>query len=537
MSQPKLSAPQLEGFTYVREIEGGGFADVFLYEQHRPRRQVAIKVLRATVTDHASRREFEAEADLMAAVSDHPYIVTVYETDVAPAPDNRPYIVMEFYPLPHFGKRCRDHIMPIAEVLRVGVQLSTAVEFAHQKGIFHRDIKPSNVLTSAHGWPGLTDFGLSTMKTEKIEQARGISIAYAPPEIANEKSPGDERSDVYSLSATVYALLAGRSPFERADRNSYAELLHRIENDAPQPTGRSEAPASLELLLRQGLSKRPGDRPATAAAFARALRDIENRMGFSPTDLRGAIPDPDSDRRRTADDDDPTRDAAQVVHPEGPRQPLARSTSRLIEQGPVEDLTDQQPVRVLPQPPEHSREQREAVAALGAPGAEADEAETVMGLAQTPKPPDEPGPAVVPGEPTQWVRAAVIGAVIVVTAAIVVSLVVLGTHGHHGTSATTTNPGGPSDLDVAPQPPSGAKIVVAGKAATLFWTPAGDADKTTTYLIYAISGSDRGPPIATPPGAISHPIPLAKTSVRFCVQLEARHGDRVSEPTSCAPVS
>ncbi|MFP5371916.1 MAG: protein kinase domain-containing protein, partial [Actinomycetes bacterium] len=123
MSGPRSEAPVLPGFTPRRWLGGGGFADVFLYLQHKPEREVAVKVLRAAALDQEALDRFDAEANLMARVSTHPHIVTVYTADVAA--DGRPYLVMEYYPKPHFGERCRAGGLPVADVLRVGIQVSS----------------------------------------------------------------------------------------------------------------------------------------------------------------------------------------------------------------------------------------------------------------------------------------------------------------------------------------------------------------------------------------------------------------------------
>jgi serine/threonine protein kinase len=98
-------------------------------------------------------------------------------------------------------------------VLRTGIQVASAVETAHKAGILHRDIKPANILTSEYNRPGLTDFGIATSTIGGTE-AEGLSIPWAPPEVVNASAPPEVSADIYSLAATTYTLLAGRSPFE-----------------------------------------------------------------------------------------------------------------------------------------------------------------------------------------------------------------------------------------------------------------------------------------------------------------------------------
>ena len=111
--------PRIDGFEHVGFLGSGGFADVFLYEQQRPRRRVAVKVLLQGSLDGAARARFDAEADRMAQLSTHPAIVTVYEAGVAR--DGRPYIAMEYCSRPHLGATYRREPLGVAEALRIGI--------------------------------------------------------------------------------------------------------------------------------------------------------------------------------------------------------------------------------------------------------------------------------------------------------------------------------------------------------------------------------------------------------------------------------
>jgi serine/threonine protein kinase len=145
-SQP----PILPGFSYIHVLGSGGFADVFLYEQNMPRRQVAVKVMLAEVVNDQVRQMFQAEANLMAQLSSHPSILTVYQASVSS--DGRPYLVMEMCSS-SLSQRYRAERLPVAEVLRIAVKIGSAIETAHMAGVLHRDIKPSNILLTAYGHP------------------------------------------------------------------------------------------------------------------------------------------------------------------------------------------------------------------------------------------------------------------------------------------------------------------------------------------------------------------------------------------------
>ncbi|MEO6712747.1 MAG: serine/threonine-protein kinase, partial [Mycobacteriales bacterium] len=264
-----VAAPELRGFTCVALLGTGGYSDVYLYEQERPRRPVAVKVLLAAGLTEARRTQFAAEADLMAQVSAHPYIVNIFGADVAD--DGRPYLVMEYYPRPHLGVRARRERLSVPEVLAIGIQVAGAIETAHRLSILHRDIKPANILTSQYGRPGLSDFGISANTQIHVEDdVGGMSIPWAAPEVFRPETDPDERSDVYSLGATVWHLLAGRSPFELpgAD-NSPLAMMQRVERENVMPTGRDDVPAPLERALAQSMRKSPEARQPSAFAFAR----------------------------------------------------------------------------------------------------------------------------------------------------------------------------------------------------------------------------------------------------------------------------
>lgn len=283
-TEPRSEPPELPNFSYRSWLGGGGFADVFLYDQFRPARQVAVKVLRSAALDHEARRAFDDEADLMARVSAHPYIVTIYDAGVAP--DGRPFLVMEYYPRSHMGERARSSGLSVPEVLKVGIQVASAVEAAHRAGILHRDIKPANVLVSQYNRPGLTDFGIAGERAGGTLTAfQGTTEAYVPPEVLLDTSPGDERGDVYSLAATLYALLTTHAPFEDPGNRDTQAMLERTISSPVPPIGRDDVPRSLELLLSQAMAKNPAHRPRSAESFARAMQGIERELALEPTEF------------------------------------------------------------------------------------------------------------------------------------------------------------------------------------------------------------------------------------------------------------
>ena len=318
--------PELAGFDYVRHIGAGGFADVFLYEQKLPRRNVAVKVLLLEELTAATRASFVAEANLMAQLSTHPYIVTIYHADVAT--DGRPYFVMEYCSGPSLSDRYKREPFSVVDALRTGVRISSAVATAHSAGILHRDIKPANVLTNAYGWPALTDFGISSAVEDELpihtvtgfitsqqategttgSQSVGMSIPWSPPEMFDDDPQPDVRADVFSLAATIHTLLAGRSPFEIVGRsNGTLDLIGRIERGAVTPITRDDVPRTLIAVLQKGMASRKEDRYPSAIEFARALQRVELELGYAPTTIEVPNVEALHEERPVGGGDDETR--------------------------------------------------------------------------------------------------------------------------------------------------------------------------------------------------------------------------------------
>ena len=282
MNRPPAQPPVLDGFTAVGALGSGGFSDVFLYRQTMPQRQVAVKVLRAR--PDADAGQFVAEANVMAHLSSHPAIVTIYQASIAP--DGRPYLMMEYCARPNLAQRYRTERLAVAEVLRIGVRLSGAVETAHRAGSSHRDIKPANVLTNDYGWPALTDFGISVVGAAAATTESGMSIPWAAPEFFAEDVARGPAADIYSLAATLYTVLAGRSPFESTDGNNTAfDLIARLTRDPVPPIGRQDVPIAVEQVLERAMAKRPGQRYASALDFGRALQRVEQELLLAPTPI------------------------------------------------------------------------------------------------------------------------------------------------------------------------------------------------------------------------------------------------------------
>ena len=282
--RPPSAPPDIAGYEYLRVIGSGGFADVFLYQELRPRRKVAIKVLLPQRADEATRAAFAAEADLMAILSSHPSIVTIFDTDVTD--DGRLYLAMEYCSRSTMSARYKREPLGVAETLRVGIQIAGAVETAHRNGIVHRDIKPANILVTDYGHPALTDFGISATIEQSEAGADGMSVPWSPPENLTADPRSGVRSDVWSLGATVYTLLAGRSPFEvTGGNNTQRALVERITQAPLPPIGRGDVPAELEQVLGAAMAKSPDMRYPSMLDLGRALQRVQSGLNLTATTI------------------------------------------------------------------------------------------------------------------------------------------------------------------------------------------------------------------------------------------------------------
>ena len=487
---PGQAPPDLPGYRFLQHIGSGGNAQVYLYEQQVLGRKVAVKVLNETgMSDAASRRLID-EAKVAAGLGNHPHIVQVFDADFTP--DGRPYLAMEYYPQANLSVRARRAHFPVAEVLKIGIQIGGAVETSHRSDILHRDITPQNILTGQFGAPALTDFGIAT--TKGADGPEGMSVPWSPPEVLYGTSAGDERSDVYSLGATLWHLLVGHSPFEQpgGDNSSYA-LMRRIKSDPVPRTGRGDVPDSLERLLRQAMAKEPGARQQTALDLVRALQAVEQEMRLPLT--QPVLPADES----PAPAEPPAADSDATSMRGG------RHSASWAPDGGDGDLTRARgPRRIDPRPAAHYPPPPQHLAVTGSRGAVADPWAGFAGLAAPPRDrqiPAEPPeastrvrPAVVrpdytappagqdPGPPARPFRsgrvvAAAGGVLLVLVAAGAVLVFRHHSGGQPGAQATQSSGTGQSgigpDLGLPPGVPKITPARVNARQVRFTWTYAG----------------------------------------------------------------
>ncbi|MFL6025527.1 MAG: serine/threonine-protein kinase, partial [Friedmanniella sp.] len=251
----------------------GGFAVVWEARQETLNRLVAVKVDQRRLDVESERLRFLREAGAAGRMSGHAGIVTVHDAGILA--DDRPYLVMELCP---GGSLTRyldgDNRLSEQRVREIGVRIADALAATHAHGVLHRDVKPGNLLIDDYGQVGLADFGLAALPGPGLvseETFEALTPAYTAPEILRRQPP-TQYGDVYSLAATLYALLSGRAPrWPETGTPSLVEVLKQQQRPLkPVP----EANPGLMRLLERALSLEPTERP-TAAEFRDQLKALE----------------------------------------------------------------------------------------------------------------------------------------------------------------------------------------------------------------------------------------------------------------------
>jgi serine/threonine protein kinase/N-acetylneuraminic acid mutarotase len=274
---PELAAA---GFDDAVEVGRGGGGVVYRCYQKSLGRTVAIKVLPSDL-DEDDRERFLREGYAMGGLSGHPNIVNILQVGVTES--NRPFIVMPFHSANSLAERVRrEGRIAWPEALRIGVKLCGALETAHRTGTLHRDIKPANVLVNDYGEPQLSDFGTARV-AGGYKTVTGFftgTLSYTAPEVLGGKPP-TVAADVYSLGATIFALIAGNAAHERkTDEELIAHYLRITSQPVPdlRPAG---IPADVCAAIEKAMSIDPAQRHATAEEFGRALQLAQRHNGLT----------------------------------------------------------------------------------------------------------------------------------------------------------------------------------------------------------------------------------------------------------------
>ncbi|MFF5234276.1 serine/threonine-protein kinase [Dactylosporangium sp. NPDC000521] len=250
--------PTVPGMTGLTVFARGGYATVYRATQESVGREVAVKVEHRTLESERDRRRFMREARAAGRMSSHPHVVDLFDAGVTDL--GHPYLIMELCD-GSYAERMRDSPLSAAEARDVGFKIADALADAHALGVLHRDVKPANILFSRFGEPALADFGLAILAEWRDESMTldTLTPAYAPPETFRQSPPAGS-ADVYSLCATLYALMRGRPPRWREDQApSLLSLVDMFNERIPDLPG---CPESLMAVLRAGMANDEAARPS-----------------------------------------------------------------------------------------------------------------------------------------------------------------------------------------------------------------------------------------------------------------------------------
>ena len=274
----RLTAALSDRYRIERELGAGGMATVYLAEDLRHERKVAIKVLRPELSAIIGAERFVREIKTIAALQ-HPHILGLIDSGEV---DGTAYYVMPYVE----GESLRDRLnrekqLPVADALRIATEVASALDYAHRHGVIHRDIKPENVLLH-DGQALVADFGIALAVSTAGGGTRmtetGMSLGtpmYMSPEQAMGEREITARSDVYALGAMTYEMLVGDPPFTGSTAQA---IVAKVVTESPRPMApqRHTVPPHVDAAVLTALEKLPADRFGSAAEFADAL----NRPDF-----------------------------------------------------------------------------------------------------------------------------------------------------------------------------------------------------------------------------------------------------------------
>ena len=293
---------QVGPYTLIGELGSGGMAVVFVAEQDKPRRKVALKLVRKRTGSDQLIRRFEREAELHGCLS-HPGIAQVYDAGVAQLKDDAghvvdaPFLAMELVQGPNIGDFCKAFGCDPNLILELVAQVCDAVQHAHQRGVIHRDLKPVNVLVTGGGRGEATakvlDFGVARFRegngpdapTRLTQHGYVIgTLAYMSPEQLGNSCDVDTRGDVYAIGAMLFELLASRLPIDLSGCG-LAEAAIRISEVTPPRLGTLNRAfrGDIETIVAKAVDKNPDRRYQSAAALG---QDIRHALAGEPIQAR-----------------------------------------------------------------------------------------------------------------------------------------------------------------------------------------------------------------------------------------------------------
>jgi serine/threonine-protein kinase len=273
-----------------RELGQGGMATVYLAEDVRHRRRVALKVLHPELSAVLGPERFLKEIELTASLQ-HPHILPLFDSGES---GGRLFYVMPFVEGETLRTRLeRERQLPIPEALQIAREVADALQYAHERGVVHRDIKPENILLQG-GHALVADFGIALAVQQAGGQRMtqtGLSLGtpqYMAPEQAMGDRSVDARADIYALGAVTYEMLAGEPPFTGPTAQA---IVAKVITEKPSPLARQRdsVPPHVDAAIAQALSKLPADRPSSARDLAAALHNPTFTWGIPAPAASGAV--------------------------------------------------------------------------------------------------------------------------------------------------------------------------------------------------------------------------------------------------------
>jgi serine/threonine protein kinase/Flp pilus assembly protein TadD len=307
------SGTKLGRYEIRSQLGAGGMGEVYLAQDTKLERTVALKILPAEVAADRNRmNRFVLEAKAASALN-HPNIITIFEIEQV---DSVNFIATEFIDGKTLRESMRNATMKLGEVLEVAIQSASALSAAHDAGIVHRDIKPENIMLRRDGIVKVLDFGLAKLSEQRSSTSVDIDAAtlvliktdpgmvigtafYMSPEQARGLEV-DARTDIFSLGVLLYEMIAGRLPFEGSNTN---EILASILGDKePSPLARyaREVPAELERIVSKALRKNREERYQTIKDMLLDLKSLKQRLEFDAEVERSRPPEMTGDQTTAA---------------------------------------------------------------------------------------------------------------------------------------------------------------------------------------------------------------------------------------------
>lgn len=283
-SAPIPAPDHIAGFRILSVLGEGGMGVVYVAEQDKPRRTVALKVIKPGMATPSVLRRFEHEAEVLGRLQ-HPGIAQVFEAGTTEAPHGpAPFFAMELIDGKPITAYCTERQLRTRDRLSLLARVCDAVQHAHQHGVIHRDLKPSNVLVDSSGQPKILDFGVARVSrpdgaaaTQSTEVGQIIgTLAYMSPEqAAADPAAVDTRSDVYSLGVLGYQVLCGKLPLELGDRPLHESVRLVHEKNPPSLASVDTAfRGDIDTVIAKALHKDKEQRYPSAAEFAADIRRV-----------------------------------------------------------------------------------------------------------------------------------------------------------------------------------------------------------------------------------------------------------------------